>query len=397
MPCLKFQTPLAMLAFWLSSPAFAASEIKPQAEIQVVSLHDFLETKRVASKLPAVAAAVVRNGAIVAVGASGFRREGSPEEVTIADKWHIGSCTKSMTATVTAMLVKDGILCWNLTLSDAFPDLAPQMRDGWRAATLEQLLAHHGGAPHNLDEHDLWSRLWQRANEAPRQQRAYLVSELLTKQDPSYPPGTRFEYSNAGYALVGHAIEEILNKPYEEVLREKLFEPLKMTSAGFGAPANIGQRDQPWGHQLQGGKMVPVPPGPGADNPASIGPGGTVHCSIGDLARYAAFHLHGDREDDALLGRDSFRKLHTPFATDSDYAMGWSVVSRDWGGGNVLTHNGTNTTNYAVMWLAPRRDFAVVACTNCYGDGVDTAIDSIVAQLVHDYAPHADPPQAIRR
>ncbi len=380
----------ALAVFFISAPAVAAPETK--LETDVVSLNDFLETKRLAAKLPAVGAAVVRNGAVVAVGVSGFRRNGSPEQVTLADKWHIGSCTKSMTATLTAMLVESGRLRWNLTLAEAFPQMAPQMRDGWRTATLEQLLAHRGGAPHDLNAQGLWPRIWQRASEPPRRQRAYLTEELLTEHDPAYATGTRFEYANSGYALVGHAIEEKLDQPYEEVLREKLFAPLKMTSAGFGVPASIGKHDQPWGHSLREGKMVPVAPGPGADNPAAIGPGGTVHCSISDLARYAAFHLRGNRSGDVLLKRESFRKLHTPFAADGHYALGWNAVTRDWGGGHVLTHNGTNTTNYTVMWLAPLRDFAVVASTNCDGEGVATAIDAIVGQLVKDYAPHANVP-----
>ena len=381
---------IALAVLFIPAPTFAAPEAK--SDTKVVSLNNFLETKRLAAKLPAVGAAVVQNGAIVAVGVSGFRRNGSPEQVTLADKWHIGSCTKSMTATLTAMLVEGGTLRWNLTLAEAFPQMVPQMRDGWRAATLEQLLAQRGGAPNNLDTQGLWSRLWQRASEPPRRQRAYLTEELLTKHDPTFTSVTRFEYANSGYALVGHVIEEKLNQPYEDILREKLFAPLKMTSAGFGAPASIGKQDQPWGHRLRAGQIVPIAPGPGADNPAAIGPGGTVHCSISDLALYAAFHLRGDRSGDVLLKRENFRKLHTPFATDGDYALGWNAVSRDWGGGPVLTHNGTNTTNYTVMWLAPLRDFAVVACTNCDGEGVATAIDAIVGQLVKDYAPHANVP-----
>ena len=73
-----------------------------------------------------------------------------------------------------------------------------------------------------------------------------------------------------------------------------------MNSAGFGMPATKDKTDQPWGHRLKDGKIEAVPPGPGDDNPAAIGPGGTVHCSIEDLARFAAFHVHGERDGDKL-------------------------------------------------------------------------------------------------
>ena len=352
------------------------------------SLHDFLESERGKTKLPGVAAAVVKNGVLVASGAAGFRKEGAPEKVTLQDKWHIGSCTKAMTATVAARLIENGTLRWNMTLAEGFPALAPRMKSAWKNVTIEQLLSHRGGAPHEVQG------LWQRATLPPRLQRAYLVEDLLTKQEPSYAPGSKFDYANSGYSLVGHLIEEKLNQPYEDVLRTWLFDPLKMTSAGFGMPATKGQIDQPWGHRLKQGKIEAVPPGPGDDNPAAIGPGGTVHCSIEDLAKFAALHLRGERENeqaserngDKLLAPQSFQKLHAPFDKLSDYAMGWSAIQRDWGDGIVLTHNGTNTMNFAVIWLAPKRHFAVVVCTNIYGDGVDKMVDKIVWQLVQKYS-----------
>ncbi len=373
---------LFLLFFGISHRADAAPD----------SLNEFLETARAPAKVPAVAAAVVKNGSIVASGASGFRKDGAPEKVTLQDKWHIGSCTKAMTATVAARLIENGTLRWDMTLAEGFAQLAPRMKEAWKKVTLEQLLAHRGGAPHDLNEQDLWPRVWQRAALPPREQRAYLVEELLTKQEPSYPPGTKFDYANAGYSLIGHLIEEKLNQPYEDVLRTWLFDPLQMTSAGFGMPATKDKTDQPWGHHLKEGKIEAVPPGPGADNPAAIGPGGTVHCSIEDLARFAMLHVRGERAGDKLLSQLSFQKLHAPFDKLSDYAMGWSAVERPWGGGLVLTHNGTNTMNFSVMWLAPKRDLAVVVCTNIYGDGVDQTVDGIVWKLIQKYnAPPAKP------
>lgn len=377
--------PCAIALTLLISCASGAAGPNNAKQNKMASLDAFLKIHRVKTNLPAVAAAVVRDGTIVAAGVAGIRHAGSTQKVTLADKWHIGSCTKSMTATLAAILVEEGTLRWRMPLSEAFPKLAPKMRQGWRSATIEQLLAHRGGGPPGVMGNWLWARLWLRATLPGREQRAYLTEELLTRQDPSYLPGTRYEYSNGGYALVGHLIEEKLNQPYEEVLRKRLFKPLKMTSAGFGTPATKQNPNQPWGHILRNGKAEAEPPGIKADNPAAIGPGGTVHCSIMDLARYAAFHVRGDRNGDALLSRKSFQKLHKPFAADGDYAMGWSTVERDWGGGAVLMHNGSNTMNYAVMWLAPRRNLAVVACTNADGDGVDMAIDDIVGQLILKY------------
>lgn len=351
-----------------------------------VSLDALLEPIREANGLPALAAAVVKGGQTVAVDAVGVRKAGSSERVTADDKWHIGSCTKSMTAVLAAMLVEDGTLRWDVTLAEMFPGLALQMQAEWRDVTLDQLLSHHGGAPQDLDENGLWGRLWQRADLPPREQREYLTRELLTKHKPVAPPGTKYIYSNAGYALVGHAIEEILDRPWEDLLRQRLFVPLGMTSAGFGAPASVDTVDQPWGHKaVEDGAFEPVAPGLHADNPAAIGPGGTVHCRIADLARYAAWQLAGARGAGTLLHPETFERLHVPFSSDSEYAFGWVATQRSWGGGTVLTHAGSNTMFYAVIWIAPKKDFAVVVCTNAGGAVAEKATDTAAAALIREY------------
>src|SRR6266481_3501512 len=75
-----------------------------------------LENIRVKHKLPALAAAVVVDGKIVVTNAVGFRKNGGTEKVTVDDKFHLGSVTKSMTATVAAILVEQGKISWTTTI-----------------------------------------------------------------------------------------------------------------------------------------------------------------------------------------------------------------------------------------------------------------------------------------
>jgi CubicO group peptidase (beta-lactamase class C family) len=357
------------------------------AQPQVPSLDAVLEPIREAHHTPAMAAAVVRNGQTIALGAVGVRKQGSPEPVTIDDLWHIGSCTKSMAAVLAALLVEEGRWRWDMTLPEMFPECASQMQAEWRQVRLEHLLTHRGGAPHDLDANGLWDRVWERASQAPSDQRDYLTRELLTQWKPASPPGTKTTYSNAGYAIIGHAIELNLGRPWEQALRQRLCSPLSMGTVGFGSPGTAGQVDQPWGHQVsKEGLLTPVSPGLHADNPAAIAPGGGVHCTIGDFARYAAWQVEGARGHGTLLRPETFKRLQTP-PGDSTYACGWVVARRSWGGGEVLTHGGSNTMFYAVIWLAPLRDFAVVACTNAGGDIGAKATDAAAAELIQRNLP----------
>jgi CubicO group peptidase (beta-lactamase class C family) len=177
-------------------------------------------------------------------------------------------------------------------------------------------------------------------------------------------------------------LEKSSGKTWEALMQSMLFDPLSMKSAGFGAPATAGKVDQPWGHQAGLFGSKPVPPGLGADNPFAISPAGAVHCSTADLAKYASFHLAGARGDGMLLKSKTFQKLHTPVG--DDYALGWTILEREWAGGKALWHNGSNTMFYALVWIAPERNFAAVAATNVGGDKAFKACDQAIVSMLRE-------------
>ncbi|MCO6456558.1 MAG: beta-lactamase family protein [Pirellulaceae bacterium] len=334
------------------------------------------------TQVPSLAAAAVLDGRIVAAGASGVRKQGESVRVTRDDKYHIGSCTKSMTATLAAMMVAEGKVRWETTVRDVFPVL--EIHADYQAATLRQLLAHTAGCPGDVEPR-LWSRLWSLPG-TPSEQRRHLLAETL-KGPPRRKPGTGYEYSNTGVSIAGTMLEQLAGRPFEQLLRERLFQPLELASAGFRAPATNGRLDQPYGHNPR-----PVDPEPQGDNPAAIAPAGAVHCSILDLARYARFHL--GRGPTGLLSAEQLAELHRPEPGADGYALGWQVVQRPWAGGTALTHAGSNTMFYCVIWLAPQRDFAAVAACNLGTREGFAACDAAVAHLIQKYlANRSRPPR----
>jgi hypothetical protein len=117
------------------------------------------------------------------------------------------------------------------------------------------------------------------------------------------------------------------------------------------------------------------------DNPPVLGPAGTVHCSIQDWSKFIADQLRGERGNGALLKPDTYKTLHTP-RFGGNYAFGWGVASRRWAGGVTLTHSGSNTMNFCVVWIAPLRDFAVLAVTNQGDRAAQEATDEAVSALI---------------
>lgn len=373
--------------------------------------------------VPGLSACVVKDGRSVAIGAAGLRVRGKDVPVTINDLWHLGSCTKSMTATLCAVLVDRGVLKWEQTLAQTFPDSADKMLPVFRDVTLSQLCTNRGGIPGDLHPGGLWSKLWNFKGTSTEARR--LILDTVTRREPKTMPG-KFEYTNGGFSLAGLMAEQATGRAWEDLVQEQVFAPLGITSAGFGPPGEEAKLDQPWGH-TNGGK--PMPPGPSADNPPAIGPAGRVHMTIADWGRYIAAHLDGEAQlrealaakspevdpagrNNAVGGKPAplgpraalarpadlvspagWKILHQPapltFEKDNQYAMGWSVTKRPWAAaelakgtqGRVLTHNGSNTMWFCVAWLAPDANFAVIVCCN-QADRGDKACDEAAAALI---------------
>jgi CubicO group peptidase (beta-lactamase class C family) len=342
-----------------------------------------LESIREKRNFPALAAAVVVDGKIVVTSAVGLRKNGGTEKVTVDDQFHLGSVTKSMTATVAAMLVEQGKISWTTTIGATFPEFKSEIHPDYPGVTLEQLLSHRGGAPGEAPA-DLWRKAWG-AKGTSAEQRLAFTKEILARK-PEANPGSKFIYSNQGYTIAGVMLEKATGKTWEELLRSMLFEPLGMDTAGFGAPASVGKVDQPWGHTKNTfSGSEPVPPGPGADNPLAISPANAVHCSIGDLAKYAAFQMAGERGESKLLKAESFKKLHTAVADNDDYALGWRVLKRSWANGRALMHNGSNTMFYVVVWMAPEKNCAVIVASNVGVDEAFEGCDEAAGKLINQY------------
>ncbi len=338
-----------------------------------------LKQVRDAHQLPGVAALALLDGKPLESGALGERELGESTPVTTDDVWHLGSNTKAMTATLIAMLVDEHKLDWTAPLPKLLPtwkDIAP----GYAGVTLEMLLGHRAGLPPETAPNERFWRM-RAAKDQLRARLDYVHDVLRTPPDGA---GT-FRYSNASYVTAGVIVEQATGASWETVMRQRLFGPVGMASCGFGPPARPGKVDQPWAHECGSGTCKPVPPEPDSDNPPAMGPAGTVHCSLADWGKFVAMHLRGGHGDRSLISTESMKRLHQAQAGGS-YAMGWSVLSRDWAGGQAWSHNGSNGTFFATVWAAPAKGLVFLTATNRGGDEARGALDEINQYFVSRYS-----------
>lgn len=329
-----------------------ATPAEPFGDLQVE-----VDAARVRSRAPALGSAFASQTSSAPVAlecVSGVLVQGQVAPVVGGLKWHVGSITKSMTATLVARLVERGLMAWDMKIGDAFGDMAPNMLAAYRNVTLSQLMTGQSGMPTNIKMMDFVGHATSDAT--PTNRRKIWVQQAL-----AMAPETGFVYPNNGYVLAGALCEKVTGKAYEALMIEEVFAPLAMSSAGFGPPS-LGN---PQGHRkaLIGGRTMAVGVGGGGDNPEAMAPAGRAHMTLLDLAKFGLAHSEGHRGlRNAYLKQDTWRLLHTPpvrTARGNDYAFGW--VARPDG---TLWHNGSNTYWLAELAFDPAKNVSACAAAN---------------------------------
>jgi CubicO group peptidase (beta-lactamase class C family) len=337
---------------------------------------------------PAMAAALVYGNRIIAKSTIGNIVYGNEQVATENSRFHIGSTTKSMTAVLVAMLVKEGKLGYDMTLEQALPDMP--MLDAYRGVTISDLLDNKAGIIAfqltTLEDPTVVKQLVEEIPAAypdPTEQRRE-VTQLALSLEPIAEPGTKVVYSNVGWPIIGYIVERTAGKSYESLLHERIFKPLGMNNTKLGGwPASESEPEQPRGHYIN-------PESPGEPIPQKLddeyilsdwmNPSGGIHCTIGDYALYAREHLLGLQGKGKLLGEEEYAMLHSIHVTvnlrdmyphmqqdrEAMFGHGWGIAKKE--KGNLSSGAGSGGTFFAQIYVYPALNMAFVGFTNC-GNG----------------------------
>ena len=363
-------TLLARRAFLASAAAAVLAASARGAHADAVAIDAEIADVRLRYGLPGVVAMVLRSGAVVAQGASGVRSVTTSVPVLIDDRFVVGSCGKSMTATIAARLVARGAVRFETTVAEAFPELAPGMQPAYRGATLESLLAHRAAIP-QVPPVPVPLR------GDPATERARALPVILTLP-PQGVPGQTFLYSNLGYIVAGAMLERLAGLPFEALALGELFQPLGLATAGFGPPVG----EAPQGHTAF---WLPLPPESELYPPVGASPAGLFHLSLPDWARYALVHMGLGPAD--YLPPELLARLQRPWAPDlgESYALGWQVAPGNWG--TELRHNGSDGYWSARIRLVPALGYGVLMATNMLGFNVEPAAEELESRLMALFPP----------
>ena len=326
----------------------AANSQKESESMKSDSIQHILSKVVNDSKAPGIIAAIASSEGVIAIGSAGERKAGSGIAFTTNDVVHLGSCGKAMTATMLATLVAEGKLSWDTKLMEAIPELKNKIHTDYHKITLWQLLTHRAGIPKNPTDEGAF-----RSKEIKQRRLAILEDNF---QSPATYEMDQFHYSNFGYMIAACMAEQITGLSWEVLMKQRLFDPLGMSTAGFGNPNISKSIAQPWGHQKSLWKWWPSE----SYYDEAIGPAGRVYCSIADWVKFISLQL---TEDNPILDKVYLNKLIEPVG-DHFYAGGWGVAERAWTKGIALNHAGSNEIWYASVLVTPKLDRAFVVATN---------------------------------
>jgi len=313
-----------------------------------IELATLIESIRVKEGLTALASAIIVNGKIYSVAAVGIREYGTDSWVTVKDKFLIGSCTKAITASLAAVLIDEGVLNWQTTIREVFPNL--EMLPDYEKITIAQLLSHRAGLPKNYKNgKTTWKIDYDFDEEhgsTPKDLRLQYL-ENTVQDKPLRPPGEMVHYSNSGYIIAGAMMEQATHRSIYDLWQEKIFIPLGISSAGYGPPATSEPHKQPLGHYWDEKSNAFVPYQ--ADFPSFFSPAGYMHMNMEDWAKFILMHMDSyPAQKDRMIEPGTLHRLHEPpdmakwdinIDLGLNYAMGW-FTKTDKEGDKLIWHGG---------------------------------------------------------
>ena len=311
--------PLLLLGA-LARPTLAQTNGPPAIATADWSAVDaFVRGEMVRQRVPGLAMAVVRNGVLVRAQGYGSANLEHNVPVTAATVFQSGSVGKQFTATLIMQLIGEG----KLSLDDRLAKFFPSGPATWREITIRQLLSHTSGISEKFYEKvDLHLEYADST-----------VARIIGEQPLDFAPGSRWKYSNPAYVMLGYVIEQVTGRFYGNLLEERIFGPLGMTTAMIIDESAIVP-NRAAGYETVGGTIV---------NQAWVSrkfnttADGALYLTVLDLAKWDAA-LYGDR----VLPPAALTQMWTPIrlndGTTHPYGFGWSLGNVN--GHRIIEHGG---------------------------------------------------------
>ena len=279
----------------------------------------------VTANSPGFAVGVIKDGKLVISRGYGLADLNTKQRITSTTDFRLASVTKQFTAMAVMLLVHDGKLRYDDTLTKIFPEFPAYGSQ----ITIRNLLNHTSGLKHYEGIYEEQTANLP-ADKVPQLHDADVLSILEQQTSTDFPPGTRWEYSNSGYAVLAMIVERISGQPFSDYVQHRIFAPLAMShSVAFVKDKNkvpsraFGYRKSQNGNRWDSADQSPTS--------AVLGDGG-IYTSIEDIAKWDKALV-----ECTLLSEKEMQPAITPVQVPggvklsddaaSEYGFGWFLDS----------------------------------------------------------------------
>jgi CubicO group peptidase (beta-lactamase class C family) len=232
---------------------------------------------RIRANTPGAAVMVIQDGKIVFERGYGVTDLRSKSRIDEQTNFRLASLTKQFTAMAVMLLVHDGKLRYDETLTEVFPEFPAY----GKTITIRQLLNHTSGL---LDYEDLMAKQYGNTpdEKIPQISDAGVLALMEKASTTQFPPGSKWQYSNSGYCVLAMVVERVSSKKFGDFLDERIFSPLKMVNTLAYEKGVNEVPHRAYGHTPDGSKFRETDQ---SSTSATLGDGG-VYTSLTDLARW---------------------------------------------------------------------------------------------------------------
>jgi CubicO group peptidase (beta-lactamase class C family) len=268
---------------------------------------------------PGAAVLVIKDGEAVFERGYGVADLHSRRKIDAHTNFRLASCTKQFTAMAVMLLVHDGKLHYEDRLTDIFPDFP----EYGRSIRIRNLLNHTSGL---MDYEDLMAPpLGTPPEEIPQIKDAGVLELLKQQKTTKFPPGTKWDYSNSGYAVLAMVVERVSGQPFGDFLHARIFAPLDMKQTVAYEKSKNTVTNRAYGHTQGGGAWHEQDQSPTS---AVLGDGG-VYSSLDDLTKWDRALMHHTLLTEAEMKpaitpvRVADGSVQEPDGRPSAYGFGW--------------------------------------------------------------------------
>ncbi|MFQ5817621.1 MAG: serine hydrolase [Terriglobia bacterium] len=345
------------------------------AQTSLEGLDEFIVAVMKEWKVPGLAIAIVKDGEVIHAQGYGLRDVERQLPVTPQTLFAIGSITKSFTVTVLGMLADDGKLDWDKPVRTYLPDFRLYDAVASEHMTPRDLVTHRSGLP----RHD---GLWYGSNFARKE-----MYKRLRYLKPSKEFRSTWQYQNLMFMTAGYLAGQLAGMKWEELVRQKIFQPLGMTRSNLSV--NDSQKADdfalPYRKVKEEVKKVAF------RNIDEVGPAGSINSNVAEMIRYVQFHINqGKRGEQQLLSKGNARQMQTPQMVipgtirydelgHASYGMG--LVISTYRGQKLVSHGGGIDGFISLLSFMPRKKMGMIVLTNLSGNN---PVPTIVTRNVYD-------------